>query len=381
MKKMSVFLIIFVLLFLFISCETDNLPTNAGKSSSVELFENDVEKIEISASDLALLNNYTLQKSSDNEQRDAVVDEVLLKYFAMAVAKSLKHPDICKIIKSKTGEKFDGDYDVLWEQIKNARISGHKMRELVNSRFSDRTKQILSIEMIEEVPLLQVSLPVNFDDWDGESAILVAYTPLTTDDMEWEEIYAYDADLKEHILDAKTEPDFPVMVMGINERSDTSGYAHNADNRISNEEKSIAKSATSRTTGSPEILKYLKIMDDMDPWPSGDADAYIAFGGTNETEKMKNFINIGDREEGHGYYPNLQLFHWYIEQWGEWVGFAVIDQDGGDRNWKATIESSTQCYVRATDNDDTIGYIKNVSFYHSTNETYNYGCVISRMGW
>jgi len=229
--------------------------------------------------------------------------------------------------------------------------------------------------------LHQVSLPVNYDDWDGNKPILVAYTPLTIDDMEWKEIYAYDADMKEHILDAKTPPDFPVMVVGINERSDTNGYAHNVDNRISNEEKSIAKSATSRTTGSPEILKYLRITDDMDPWPLGDADAYIAFGGTNETENKKNFIDIGDRKEDYDYYPNLQLFHWYIEQWGEWVGFAVIDQDGGDRDWAATIQSSTQCYVRATSNDDTIGYIKSVSFYHSTNETYNYGCVRSRMGW
>ena len=38
--------------------------------------------------------------------------------------------------------------------------------------------------------------------------------------MEWEEIYAYDADLKEYILDAKTEPDYPVIVVGINERSE-----------------------------------------------------------------------------------------------------------------------------------------------------------------
>ena len=217
MKKLSVFLTILGVLFLIISCETDNLPTNAEKSSSIEQFDNDVDKIEISESDLALLNNYTLEKSSDNEQRDAVVDEVLLKYFAMAMAKSLKHPDICKILKNKIGEKFDGDYDVLWEQIKNKRISGRDLRVLVESRFSERTRKLLPITKIEEIPLLQVALPVNFDDWDGESAILVAYTPLTKDDMEWEEIYAYDANLKEYILDAKTEPDFPVMVVGINE--------------------------------------------------------------------------------------------------------------------------------------------------------------------
>ncbi|MGC9365294.1 MAG: hypothetical protein ACP5FZ_12105 [Fidelibacterota bacterium] len=78
MKKLSVFLTILMFLFLIISCETDNLPTNAVTSSS-EQFENDFEKIEISESDLALLNSYALEKSSDGEQRNAVIDEVLLK--------------------------------------------------------------------------------------------------------------------------------------------------------------------------------------------------------------------------------------------------------------------------------------------------------------
>lgn len=61
MKKLSVFLTILVFLFLIISCETDNLPTNVVTSSS-EQFENDFEKIELSEEDMSILEKYPLKK-------------------------------------------------------------------------------------------------------------------------------------------------------------------------------------------------------------------------------------------------------------------------------------------------------------------------------
>jgi len=97
---------------------------------------------------------------------------------------------------------------------------------LINDRFSKDQGTFISIDEIENVPLLQISLPVNFEKWDGESTILVAYTPLTIDDIEVEEIYAYDSEGNEHVLDAKTPPDFPVMVVGINERNGICINAH-----------------------------------------------------------------------------------------------------------------------------------------------------------
>ena len=364
MKKLSVFLTISGLLFLIISCETDNLPTNATKSSSSEQFENDIEKIEISESDLALINSYTLEKSSDNEQRNAVVDEVLLKYFAMAVAKSLKHPEICQTLKKKISEKFDGDYDVLWEQIKNTQISGQEMREMVNSRFSDRTKQILTMEMIEKVPLLQVSLPVNFDNWDGESTILVAYTPLTIDDMEWEEINAYDSNLKEYMLDAKTEPDYPVMVVGINERSNEGEEA--TTNTLA---KSVSVASSSHESGDNEWLyKFRFTGGDRDPWPLGDGEVYVVSSGTLKGKTSRgptwNLVNLGDGdddlEDNHTYTLNRLLFCWHTDDWGDAVGFGVLERDGDDHDWKIkSISENYSVEIVNTSNDDFIGsYIR-----------------------
>jgi len=373
MKKLSVFLTILGVLFLIISCETDNLPTNAEKSSSIEQFDNDVDKIEISESDLALLNNYTLEKSSDNEQRDAVVDEVLLKYFAMAMAKSLKHPDICKILKNKIGEKFDGDYDVLWEQIKNKRISGRDLRVLVESRFSERTRKLLPITKIEEIPLLQVALPVNFDDWDGESAILVAYTPLTKDDMEWEEIYAYDANLKEYILDAKTEPDFPVMVVGINERTDKEGNVV-----ISTLAKSLnmnsRESVNSTSELTDEILVYMRFLrnyNDVEPWTSGDPEVRLSISGIDNNGGAHNDMEYhsfdgtfntywtwtGVHYDKRWKHPNIGIYTRDPSIYGKGAVLFWFESDGesGTASWSHTEGGTTVTTTEVKSGYDKIG--------------------------
>jgi len=61
------------------------------------------------------------------------------------------------------------------------------------------------------------------ESWDGTTPIKVAYIPQTIDDTEWEYIYAYDSKGNEYQLDAQVPPDFPVLVVGINERTDKDG--------------------------------------------------------------------------------------------------------------------------------------------------------------
>jgi len=362
MKKLSVFLTISGLLFFLISCETENLPTSTTKSpASVELFENDIEKIELSEEDMSILAKYSLKKTTDEDQRDAMVDELMLKYFAMAVAKSLKHPVICQILKSKIGEKFDGDFDILWNQIKDRQISGKSLSSLVDSRFSDRTKQFLSIETIEEVPLLQISLPVNFDNWDGESTILVAYIPLTLDDMGWTEIFAYDADLKEHILDAKTEPGFPVMVIGINERVE---YMKNAF--VQSEERILTKATTVRLSNG-EILDSIKVGTIQEGWLQGDPEIYMVSAGTDGEWDRKERKNLDKVNKcGRWYVYGVTLFDWEIDYWGNHTGYGVFEYDPDGYNYSVDItHQDVTVVVKNKDNDDFIGNIESVPYLHT----------------
>ncbi len=152
-----------------------------------------------------------------------LANELRLKYFAKAMAKSLTIPGVGAFLKEEIGKKFDGDYDALWETVKDREFPNQgRLRGLVASALQDMNS-IVAMDEIEEVPLLQVALPVGFEAWDGETPIVVAYTPLTVNDVDVEEIYAYDSSGEEHVLDGQVPPDFPVMVVGINERVSANG--------------------------------------------------------------------------------------------------------------------------------------------------------------
>ncbi len=149
-----------------------------------------------------------------------LANELRLKYFAQAVAKSLTIPGVGAFLKNEIGKKFDGDYDMLWETGREKEFPNQgRLRGLVASALRDMNS-IVSMDEIEEVPLLQVALPVGFEAWDSETPILVAYTPLTIYDVDLEVVYAYDHEGNEYEMDAKTPPDYPVIVVGINERVD-----------------------------------------------------------------------------------------------------------------------------------------------------------------
>ncbi len=131
------------------------------------------------------------------------------------------------------------------------------------------------------------SLLVNCANWDGESTILVAYTPMTSDDMEWKEIYAYDADMKEYILDAKTEPDYPVMVVGINERTE-----YFSQDKI---DTGLGKIASTIDV----YICTFRLMDDKEPWSKGDPEIYTKvkkYYQSNSYFVRTNFTKVNEEK-------------------------------------------------------------------------------------
>lgn len=147
-----------------------------------------------------------------------------LKHFAKAVAKALEVPEVASYLKQEIAKKFDGDFDALWENVKDQSFPGKgSLRDIISKNLEDLNDDIDFMADVENVPKLQVSLPVHFQAWDGVTPIKVAYTPLTIDDIDVQEVLAYDRFGEEYVLDGKTPPEFPVMVVGINERTDDEG--------------------------------------------------------------------------------------------------------------------------------------------------------------
>lgn len=178
-------------------------------------------------------------------------------------------------LKNEIGKKFDGDYDVLWATAKDRDFPNlGRMRGLVASALQGMNS-IVSLQEIEEVPLLQISLPVGFEQWDGETTIKVAYTPLTINDVDVTEIYAYDHMGQEYVLDAQTPPDFPVMVVGINERMGFTSL-----NKLAIDDGGGGGGGGGGGDSSGDYYPYIKEFkatrhpSNYEPWYAGDAEVY-----------------------------------------------------------------------------------------------------------
>jgi len=275
-----------------------------------------------------------------------LVTEYKLKAMARSLAKSLENSEIGQYLQQKISEQFDGDYDVRWQNVKDHQIKGKgRIRKLLGSHLP---RMIGSMSEVEMVPNLQIALPVGMESWDGTTPIKVAYIPQTIDDTEWEYIYAYDSKGNEYQLDAQIPPDFPVLVVGINERTDINGkvvlgnFQPKGLGRLladpggdddtfggGGETDPPAPSYPSHYNGDWELLDQVTIEDNYEPWWKGAPEIVIVIAGTGTTE-LKCEGSLGEVDEiNHPYDLGLQMFHWWQDTWERVIGVALFEADFG----------------------------------------------------
>lgn len=176
--------------------------------------------IEIEPGDLSVIKKaHALSKASGLRIKNANAQEILAKYLAKALAASLSDPEVRKAVKVEVGAAFDGDFNVLWSKIKGKPTKGGDFQSKIRQKFSSNALSTGIMEMFDDFRRLQIAIPKNFDKWDGTQPLLVACVPFTKDDLNTDFIYAYDVGQKEYQLDGKKAPDFPVVVIGKNERT------------------------------------------------------------------------------------------------------------------------------------------------------------------
>ena len=201
----------------------ESLPVNSGigKSDSIGANSNAISgSIEIEDADLSILKTaHALAKGSELSVRGPQTQEVVAKYLAKALAASLSESAIREAIMAEVGKKFDGDFNVLWSRIKGLSINGGDFATRIRSKFGPAAQSLGIVELFNEFRRLQIAIPKNFEKWDGASPILVAFVPFTKDDLNTDFLYAYDSKLKEFKLDGKKAPDYPVVVISRNERT------------------------------------------------------------------------------------------------------------------------------------------------------------------
>jgi hypothetical protein len=198
MKKVLIYSMF--LCILFYSCENKEIQIeNFSNNSVTTLVPNNL----VSASSFA-----NVRQSGEEKGISAEMEENYGK-FAKALAKALENESFRSFIKTEAMKKFDGDYDILVESVKNVSIDGKDFKSYFEKGEIER--------LLTEDPRLNIALPLHIDKWDvKKNKLLVAVLR----DEDQQATKAFDSKGKQYFISQQNEPDVPVIVAGYNERTD-----------------------------------------------------------------------------------------------------------------------------------------------------------------
>lgn len=138
------------------------------------------------------------------------------------------NPDILWRIREKTNERFDGDYDVLFADLDRSlyKSGWSSLTDLLCDELPLKVRRDDFRATLKRIPHFNVYLYVP-DDQDRDSvdlteAVVVA-NRYDVSDLEEFEVIGYDRHGVEVVLNSQQPPDFPLIVLGINERVDAQG--------------------------------------------------------------------------------------------------------------------------------------------------------------
>lgn len=268
-------------------------------------------------------------------------------------------------IKNEALKKFDGDFDILFRNVKHLSMGGQAFKNHLVDKSKSSTLTLENIEAISEgMPLLNISVPVNIDKWDAEAFTpLVAVVPNDYDDKSATKVKAYDADGKIHWLDANSAPDFPVVVVGENERTEIKNgevvLKYKLATTSSNKIPAIAAemiidpgdggggggggSTCYRTDGQWEYMNGIifpgnYLQSHYEDWILGAPEIRISiFKPVENFTKLGLFLSHFYEPEKRAdvndkwkyFYGSWPLYMWYTADYGNIVIYKMVEEDGG----------------------------------------------------
>ena len=182
-----------------------------------------------------------LSSLEDIEEFTEPEKDAIKTILSKSLAKALNDAAIRSLLKEEVMKEFDGDYDILFNSIKHKKVGDisfaqHLMMNLPSLDKRDESTQLRSKDRYDyeavkafvknldidtdKMPLLQISVPFYGERWQKDEMIPVAAATdyVVQNHTEGLNIVAYYHDNREVILKSNKQPDFPVMVVGENER-------------------------------------------------------------------------------------------------------------------------------------------------------------------
>ena len=261
---------------------------------------------------------------------------------ASIIATALKNKDVRAFIKTEALKQFDGDFDILYNPNKNIVIGGRSFENILSEATQGKFAEAKSFSnLVANIPNFQISVPVHCQEWDENYIPYVAISELGVNEKEHKPIKAYDMNGNVHMLNSKSNPTMPVVVVGISERVDESG-------RLKYNFESAATSLA-RSNGQNTILGTMKCpsLSGIESWANGKPElrlriysAKLTSGSLKPTSNKitEKYYNPARGDIDNKWYTvNTSLYNWY-RYWtppttnfvyGSDAIFAWVEEDGG----------------------------------------------------
>jgi len=248
---------------------------------------------------------------------------------AQTLAQLVQDQDVRSFIKTQAAEQFDGDYNFLIKDaLKKEMADGSTFLNQM-----DRSNEINIEEFVAENPKLQIAVPVNLDTWDTETQTpLVTFLDERGEDVA--EVKAYDAAGNVTMLSTKEAPNFPVIVISLNERVDENGNIEsgilNVDENGYVETGVAAKSMVPRF----QVTRY-KLSDLNESWISGKPEVRCKVYNNQTGDQWQSYAAKPKRKTNTWFdvswwtpyiyddYGDRFTYYWYEQDGGNWISFDI----------------------------------------------------------
>jgi hypothetical protein len=239
----------------------DSAGAQPGVSSPSEVSATTAKSFEAPANGSTLHSGAGVNRALDS----------MAKLFARAVSDE----NIRRQIHDGVAKRFDGDTNVLFSTLTNAsEVRAALATEYSQSQAVQRSHALGAVDRLARgIPRFQVAVPARFADWDPASFTpLVGSMPVGVEDTELKTITAYDAEGRPHLLDAQVAPAQPVIILGVNERTDDSGQLLARESTTESEEPAISGQLASTASRYLVELNTVHLEKDHEPWTKGAAE-------------------------------------------------------------------------------------------------------------
>lgn len=267
--------------------------------------------------------------------------------FAKMLAFSLKDAEMRKFLKSEANKQFDGDFDILVNNVVSANVGNARFEEKVKSSASKGyTAGSQAFSKAIKNPLLNISVPMLIENWNDTKQLPLVAVAVGTNEKETKQLKAFDVNGKTYLIDAKIDPNVPVIVVGNNERvvSKNGKFemkeglvgAPAVINASSSKSQAGARVAAS-TSGCRQDDDYLKVtsvkmdIDAIESWYRGKPDVVMQVKKSVDASITGQFYYSPARNKDDQWVDtNDFLFRWKFDDFPEIVFVWIEEDDRGE---------------------------------------------------